>query len=36
MKKELDDFVGKNLNRLYDAPKAFPTELFRFFQNNQE
>lgn len=36
MKKQLDDFVGQNLNRLYDAPKAFPTELYRFFLNNQE
>lgn len=34
MKKQLDDFVGQNLNRLYDAPKAFPTELYRFFLNN--
>ena len=36
MKKQLDDFAGRNLNRLYDAPKAFPTELYRFFLNNQE
>jgi hypothetical protein len=36
MKKELDEFVGKNLNSLYDAPKAFPTELYRFFLKNQE
>jgi hypothetical protein len=36
MKNELDNFVSKNLNRLYDAPKAFPTELYGFFLNNQE
>jgi hypothetical protein len=36
MKKELDGFVAKNLNRLYDAPQSFPTELHRFFEINQE
>ena len=31
LKKELNDFVGKNLNRLVEPPKAFLTELYRFF-----
>lgn len=35
LKKELSkNFVDKYLNRLTEPPKAFPTELFRFFYNN--
>lgn len=35
LKKELSkNFVDKYLNRLTDPPKAFPTELYRFFYNN--
>jgi hypothetical protein len=35
LKKELSkNFVDKYLNRLTDPPKIFPTELYRFFYNN--
>ena len=35
LKKELSkNFVDKYLNRLTEPPKAFPTELFRFFYNH--
>lgn len=36
MKKELDVFANKNLNSLYETPKSFPTQLYRFFYDNQE
>lgn len=36
LKKELEGFVGRNLNRLVDPPKAFLTELFRFFKETQD
>lgn len=36
LKKELDNFANKNLNSLYETPKSFPTQLYRFFYDNQE
>lgn len=32
--KALEDFSSRQLTRLTSAPKAFPSELFRFFENN--
>lgn len=37
LKQELSkNFVDKYLNRLTDPPKAFPTELYRFFYNSNQ
>jgi len=36
LKNDLNDFIGKHLNRVFEPPKAFLTELYRFFQGSQD